>query len=33
VVRSKIDGVVVGLLRTPLVQRGDAIAHIARIAS
>jgi len=30
-VRSKIDGVVVGLLRTPLVQRGDAIAHIAQI--
>jgi len=31
IVRAKTDGVVVGLLRAPLVQRGDAIAHVARI--
>jgi len=30
--RSKTDGVVIGLLKTPLVHRGDAIAHIAEVA-
>ena len=30
--RCKTDGVVIGLLKTPLVHRGDAIAHIAEAA-
>jgi hypothetical protein len=30
-IRSKIDGVVIGLLKTPLVHRGDAIAHVAEV--
>ncbi|MGB8331743.1 MAG: succinylglutamate desuccinylase/aspartoacylase family protein [Polyangiales bacterium] len=29
--RSKADGVVIGLLKTPLVHRGDAIAHVAEV--
>jgi len=30
-VRAKTDGVVIGLLKTPLVHRGDAIVHVAEI--
>jgi len=32
-VKAKTAGVVIGLLKTPLVHRGDAIAHVARIDS
>lgn len=32
-VKAKTAGVVIGLLKTPLVHRGDAIAHIARVGS
>jgi predicted deacylase len=32
-VKAKMAGVVIGLLKTPLVHRGDAIAHVARIDS
>ena len=32
-VRSPIDGVVIGLSRLPLVNRGDALLHIAELSS
>ena len=32
-VRSRIDGVVIGALKTALVHRGDALVHIARVES
>ena len=31
-VRAPSDGVVIGCTRSPLVNRGDAIAHIAELA-
>jgi len=30
-IKSKYDGIVVGHTQAPLVNRGDAISHIARI--
>ena len=31
-VRAPSDGVVIGCTRSPLVNRGDAIVHIAELA-
>jgi predicted deacylase len=33
VVRAKGDGVLIGHVTSPLVNRGDAVAHVAKITS
>jgi predicted deacylase len=30
-IRARVAGVVIGLLRTALVHRGDALVHIAEV--
>jgi predicted deacylase len=32
-IKSKYDGIVIGHTQAPLVNRGDAISHVARIMS